>query len=89
MTDEHLIEISQRQNDQLLQLAIEAAKKQAGGRTLKPKGACHDCGDAFAKDDPHHAVRLFCDGLCEESWRRWHQAQVRKHGPGYAARSAF
>jgi hypothetical protein len=32
---------------------------------------------------------LFCDGLCEESWRRWHQAQVRKHGPGYAARSAF
>ncbi|NLC22364.1 MAG: hypothetical protein GX771_10730 [Halomonadaceae bacterium] len=87
MTDEHLIEISQRQSDMHLQMAIDAVKKKAVDRKLKPKGACHDCGDFFSKDDPHSQVRLFCDSLCQESWRRWQQAQARKYGPGYAARS--
>ncbi len=83
MTDEYLIESSQKLEEQLLETRINEIKSRAGSHQLPPLGKCHDCGDIFEDEDPNKREKKFCDSVCEESWNDWHQAQVRKHGPGF------
>lgn len=86
MTNEHLLEMTQREEEMRLELAINEARERARDR-LPAIGACHDCGDDFPHSDPKRDVRLFCDAECEEGYRIWREAQVRKHGTRAAVMS--
>jgi rRNA maturation endonuclease Nob1 len=83
MTDEYLIESSQKLEEQLLERRIHEIKNRAGSHQLEPMGKCHDCGEVFDESDPNKQEKKFCDSLCESSWHDWYKAQVRKHGPGF------
>lgn len=83
MTDEYLIESSQKLEEQILENRINEIKNRAGSHQLPPIGKCHDCGEIFSESDPVKHEKKFCDSVCESSWNDWHKAQVRKHGPSY------
>jgi len=89
MTDEYLIESSQKLEEQQLQYRIQQIQQKAGTHAVLANGACYDCGTEFDEHDPKRDVKKFCDSDCEVSWRQWYQAQVRKYGPGYKPRPAY
>jgi hypothetical protein len=88
-TDEHLLESTQKLEEQQLAWKIDEIKQKAGVNMLPPKGSCHDCGEPFAENDPHKDVKKFCDSICEDGWQEWFRAQKRKHGPNFRPQSSY
>lgn len=89
MTDEHLIESSQKLEEMQIEVAIREIQRAASAGGLKAMGRCHDCGEPFAANDPLRQQKKFCDSECSASWEEWFQAQRRKHGPNFQPRSAW
>lgn len=47
------------------ELAIKAALTTSRTGAIKPKGACHNCGETL-----EHAHNLFCDADCGNDYQR-------------------
>jgi len=89
MTDEHLIERSQKLEEQLLQSRIQAIRNEAKGALLAPRGSCYDCGEEFAANKISQLEKKFCDSHCEAAWNIWFQAQKRRFGPDFRPRASY
>lgn len=81
--NEHTLELTQKLQEEMLNLDIQACRDQAGKEQLKAVGQCHaGCGAHFPKGD----LRKFCDKECAMDWEDEMRMEQRRTGQ-FKARS--